>query len=160
MPSIRHLALALLLALIAPGARAGTSTASLAVSATVTADCRITAPALTFPNYVSGQAANADVAINLAYTGCIGSSLVIGLNGGANDQTSSRGMKSTAGAILRYQLYRDAARTSGIGSGSAGISLTADTSGSGNVPVYGRIPNGQAVAPGTYSDTVAITLTF
>lgn len=160
MPSVRSLVPALFLMLVASVAQAGTSTASLAVSATVTADCKITAPALTFPNYVSGQAANADVAVNLAYTGCIGSSLVIGLNGGANDQTSARGMKSAAGAILRYQLYRDAARTSGIGSGSAGIALTANTSGSGTVPVYGRIPNGQAVAPGTYSDTVAITLTF
>ena len=31
---------------------------------------------------------------------------------------------------------------------------------SGTVDVYGRIPGGQTVAPGSYTDTVTITLTF
>ena len=29
-----------------------------------------------------------------------------------------------------------------------------------NYPVYGRIPGGQAVPPGSYSDTLIVTLTY
>ena len=60
-----------------------------------------------------------------------------------------------AGGLLNYELFRDtrAPRTSAQGAKRELVKLAA--SGSGTVPVYGRIPGAQAVPAGTYTDTVA-----
>ena len=61
---------------------------------------------------------------------------------------------------MNYGIFRDSARTQNFGQGSDARMLTLTAAGSGNVSVYGRIPAGQAVPAGTYTDTVVITLDF
>ena len=63
---------------------------------------------------------------------------------------------------LTYNIYSDVARTLVIGSGSNGTQ-TYRRSNPGQISTtyfYGRIPAGQDVAAGTYTDTVVITVNF
>ena len=69
-------------------------------------------------------------------------------------------MSNGAGGLLNYALYRDAARTLSFAQGANAKTVTQTVTGSGTVPFYGAIPGAQAVAEGTYTDTVQITLTF
>ncbi|WP_165848046.1 Csu type fimbrial protein [Paraburkholderia lacunae] len=60
---------------------------------------------------------------------------------------------------LRYNLYTDAARTSVWGTTNT-IPVTVGTSKSATLTAYGLIPGNQNVVPGTYSDSITITLTY
>ena len=64
---------------------------------------------------------------------------------------------------LRYDLYRDAARSLVWGCNPATSSHLVLGSGSPNsvFTIYGRVPPGQVnAAPGLYADTVGVTVTF
>lgn len=69
-----------------------------------------------------------------------------------------------AGVVaLAYNLYLDAARTVVWGDGTGGSSAYGPVhpaEGSTTLTIYGRIPAGQHVAAGSYSDTVTVTLQF
>jgi spore coat protein U-like protein len=74
---------------------------------------------------------------------------------------SQRQMTSGANT-LNYNLYADAGRTSiwGDGSGSSlTVSGSADNTGTDHT-VYGRSPHQPAAVPGTYSDSIVVTVTF
>lgn len=85
----------------------------------------------------------------------------IGLNNGGNATGNTRRMAGPSGNHLRYELYRNPERTQRWGN-----TLGTDTSnGTGNnasqsLTVYGRIPAQASPVPGTYSDTVTVTLTY
>lgn len=84
----------------------------------------------------------------------------------------SRGQSSTFEARtmtkgvdeLDYNLYRDAARTQVWGDGSGGTQVAFDLVVPKNTDVtltiYGRIPAGQDVRAGTYTDTVSVVVNF
>ena len=66
---------------------------------------------------------------------------------------------------LFYNLYLDAARTVIWGDGSGGTQGYLIHNPQGNnqdltVPIFGRIPARQDRAPGTYTDTIIVTLNF
>jgi spore coat protein U-like protein len=68
-------------------------------------------------------------------------------------------------ATIGYNLYMDAARTMIWGDGTSGTQFpTYDTIGMGNtffdVTIYGSIPLGADVRPGTYNDTIQATLAW
>jgi spore coat protein U-like protein len=68
-----------------------------------------------------------------------------------------------AGAeYLTYELYSDSVRSTVWGSGAgSGLSLTpAPSRAPRTFDVYGRIPSGQDVAVGSYSDSVVATINF
>ena len=73
-----------------------------------------------------------------------------------------RKMKLTSGTdLLNYNLYTDAARTSIWGDGTSGtVSVWRKflKNKPENLTVYGRIPPGQDVSAGTYTDTLTVTL--
>lgn len=82
------------------------------------------------------------------------------LDAGIHAAGGQRQMMNNQGDRLMYGLYRDAARTqpwtmssgvSGLGKGLGSVNA---------VPVFGRVPVQPAVRPGTYSDTVTVTLTY
>ena len=81
------------------------------------------------------------------------------LDGGTSGNINARQMRNGANS-LNYQLYRTPARTSIWGTGTdSQVHILLGTQ-SGFVTVHGRIPAGQVVPEGTYTDTVNITLTF
>jgi spore coat protein U-like protein len=102
-----------------------------------------------------------------------GSFNVRNCSGGARTYTAtfSAGNGTLAARALRsgvntlgYNIYKDAAYTQILGSGSGGTATIANTnSGSGTGPthtLYGLIPAGQDVPAGSYTDTLTITITF
>jgi spore coat protein U-like protein len=123
-------------------------------------NCTVSSTTLDFGTYVSTQAAALNGAANIAYTNCPAGQLRFELNGGANGTVTARKMSNGASALLNYGLYRDTARTQNFAEGASARLVTLTATGSGTVPVYGAIPGAQAVAEGTYTDTVQITLTF
>jgi spore coat protein U-like protein len=68
--------------------------------------------------------------------------------------------------VLSYNLYTDFARTTVWGNGGAGTATVTDGYSLGlltttrEYPVYGRIPAGQNVPAGTYSDTILVTIDY
>jgi spore coat protein U-like protein len=90
-------------------------------------------------------------------------------NGQYGMSAATRAMGAGANR-LGYNVFTDPARTQAWGTGTSGtvIASGAMTVGPGNGNntktvvhnVYGRIPQLQDAAPGTYSDTMMVTLTF
>ncbi len=151
---------AVLLAAVA-GARpagAATDTDTLSVSATVQSSCSLSGGTLNFGQYIAGQPNDLDVTGTINYVNCSGE-LSFALDGGGSGSISARQMRSGTNR-LNYQIYRNPTRSAvwGTGGDSQGVILTVPQSGS--VPVYGRIPRGQGVPDGMYSDHVNVALTF
>lgn len=144
---------------------AATATANLSVSANVNARCSISAPStLAFGVYdpvvdhVSADL-DADTSVTVA---CTKNSpgVWVGLDLGANASGSTRRMASGA-ERLAYELYSDAGRTTVWGSVLAsGVSYTPTSKDPVNISVYGRVPAGQDVGVGSYSDSVTATINF
>lgn len=68
---------------------------------------------------------------------------------------------SSGGFNLNYNLYVDLTRLLIWGDGTVGTQKQSGTClGSCAVSVYGRLPGGQSVPSGAYSDQVAVTLDF
>jgi spore coat protein U-like protein len=81
----------------------------------------------------------------------------------------NRFMVTTAGAgRLNYNLYRDALWTQVRGNGTAGtvaptaaVTLTpGNPTSTFRAAVYGRIPAGQDVRPGNYTDSIVVTFNY
>jgi len=78
-----------------------------------------------------------------------------------------RRMKRSGGSdLLSYNVYTDATRTAIFGDGTGGTSLVRPRRPGGprvpwsaSISMYGRIPPGQDVSVGTYSDTLTATVT-
>jgi len=62
--------------------------------------------------------------------------------------------------VLNYNLYLDAARTMIWGDGTGGTLVYTSSGGRVTVTIFGRIPTGQDVVPGSYADTVTAVLNF
>ncbi len=141
-------------------AMAGTSTGTLGVRVIVQPNCTVSSATLDFGTYISGQAAALNGFTNIAYSNCPAGTLKFELDNGLNGTSTVRKMSNGSGGLLTYGLYKDSARTQNFGQGGSAKSTTLTATGSGNVSLYGSIPATQAVAEGTYTDTVQITLTF
>ena len=151
-------------------ANTATATANLTVQMTITASCTISAATLNFGTLpgtaVSGAATNA--ATNVSVTCTNGSPYSIGLDNGANASGSQRRMKSGTN-FLNYNLYTDVGLTHAWTTAAGSTTCTSANScylGTGNgsaqtVTVYGQLPAvGSAPPPGTYTDTVTMTITY
>ena len=156
--------------LISGGVRAATDTANLAVSATVVNVCAIGPGTLAFGSIGLGVNAglgtlnpvnhDADSGSTISIVCTNGSSAAITAGFGANAVGSVRKMISGAD-LLTYELYTDAGRltvlnaTNAISYTGTGLAVTTQT-------VYGRITGAQLAAAkkGSYTDTVAMTVTY
>lgn len=96
---------------------------------------------------------------------CLAFGYSIGLDSGASGNVSDRRLRKTgqtSGGIM-YGLYRDLTRLLPWDNGSNKLSGSYLLSGFGTFQrtlIYGRIPAGQVVSSGGYSDTVGVTITF
>jgi spore coat protein U-like protein len=157
-----------LMAVLFTAGRCAATTESLTVSATVNSSCAISSGGgtLSFGTY-DPMVANAST--ELAQTSSFrmqcssGTSAAVLLNQGLNPDAAStdaapiRYMTNGA-ARLNYQLYTTAAHTAVWDNVHGGAQV-----GNGQaqaVTIYGVIPAGQNVPPGTYTDTVIITLSY
>ncbi len=144
---------------------AQSTTASLAVTASISKNCVITTTPVTFGAYdpvVAHSTAPLDGTGTVTVTCTKGALAKIGLNDGSNAQGSVRRMRLSAAAYLEYQIYKDASRTSVWGDGifDSMWVLPAPNRNPRTYPVYGRVPANQDATVGSYSDTVVATVDF
>lgn len=151
-------------------AEAATATSNFTVTATVTANCTISTVGITFGSYdpvVSHASTNLDSNGSVTVSCTNGSATTIGMGqgtfpAGASSAAVPLRQMGSGAHRLRYDLYQDAARTTiwgDIGTPAAraytstGVAATIIT-------IYGRVPSGQDVSVGAYTDTVTATISF
>jgi spore coat protein U-like protein len=150
----------------AAGAAAATATATLMVSATLASTCTVSANPLSFGVYQPGQG-GVSGSTTLAVRCTSGAPFSLALSAGTGGTVAQRLMSMGAGR-LQYNLYTTAAHTTVWGDGtqsSATVSGTGRGLGAGAITqtVYGRVPDSPAnvdLAPGLYSDTITVTVSY
>jgi spore coat protein U-like protein len=123
---------------------------------------------LSFGSYspAAGTPQQSNFTVTLSCTGgLIGGTLppfTLALNAGSGT-IAQRTMTATGGTPLKYQIYTSAGLSTVWGDGTAASSTVPGGGGSSATQVitgYGLIPAGQYVTPGSYTDTITITLTY
>lgn len=145
---------------------AGAVLAVLAAPAAYAAvSCSVTATGVAFGVYTPLQtaalAANGTIAISC--TGVLYDVATVSLSTGLSGTYTNRTLKSGA-AALDYNLYTSANGsqiwgngTGGTGTGQAVLWFFAPTA---NLTVYGTVNAGQDPAPGSYLDTITVTVNY
>jgi spore coat protein U-like protein len=136
------------------------ATTSFAVTATVQATCTVSATSLAFGSY-SGALLSSTSTISATCTNT--TPYNIGLNAGtaSGATVANRSMTGPSASLLHYKLFSDSGYTK-----NWGVTIGTDTvakTGTGAVQavtVYGQTPAGQYVRPGSYTDTITVTLTY
>jgi len=158
-----HHALAALL-LIASGnvACAATSTSTFTVQMTVTATCTVnSATTLNFGTQ-GVLSTNVDQTSTIQVTCTNTTPYNIGFNAGTGTGATVATRKMTSGAnTVNYTIYSNSTRTTVWGNTVGTDTVAATGNGSAqSYTVYGRVPSQAAPAPGTYTDTITITVTY
>lgn len=156
---VRAIAAAAVMALPA-AAHAATATTSFQVTANVLAACTVSATNLAFGNYSAATGNSGTSAITVS---CVSSTpYTIDLDAGGHGTLAGAGTTRAmaAGAqTLSYNLYLDPTHSTvwatGTGNNSSGTANLSTTT-----TVYGAIPSGQTSGPGSYTDTVNVTLNY
>jgi len=132
-------------------------TANLQVVATVEASCTLTGGTLNFGTLQSEEGATSETTIS--YTCPAGMRIGLTMNQGRQPEGEQRAMLRAGGQdTLRYQLFQDSSRSEVWGDQGDTLIIPETGEGGTSVDVYGAIGSGQSVPPGTYRDTVLITL--
>ncbi len=146
--------------------QAATASANLSVSATVNNNCTITTSAVGFPAYdpilTHASAADDSTSGSVTITCTKGSAATIGLGLGANASGTQMRMRNGTSNFLNYGLFQDASRATVWGNSGSGLLSppVAPSKAPRTFTVYGRIPGGQDLPAGTYTDTVVATVNF
>jgi spore coat protein U-like protein len=137
------------------------TTAPFTVTATNATNCSVSASTLNFGSAGVLRAA-LDATSSITVTCTNAAPYTVALNGGLSGATNPTQRKlSQASATITYGLYQDLGRTAPWGD-SIGVNTMAGT-GSGlaqTLTVYGRVPAQNTPSPGTYSDTVVLTISY
>ncbi|MGJ0492552.1 Csu type fimbrial protein [Methylobacter sp.] len=144
--------------------QAATDDTTFQVTATVTESCNVTATDLAFGNY-DPSLANTDNISTITVTCTKGSDYDIGLNEGIASGatvTTRQMIDPVSTDLLNYSLFSDSGRTTNWGNTvSTDTVHVASALGTPEVhTVFGRIPTGQYVTAGSYSDTITVTVTY
>jgi len=155
------------LGLLAAGAALSPALAAAAVSCTASSTSTafgVYNPLSATPTYANG---NVQVTCTLLSGGATTVTLVSSYSTGSSGSYAMRTMLSGANK-LNYNLFFDAAYTQIRGNGTGGsqtggatLNLTpTNPTQTASGTIYGRIPAGQDVAAGSYSDTIVVTITY
>jgi spore coat protein U domain-containing protein, fimbrial subunit CupE1/2/3/6 len=126
--------------------------------------CTISATSVNFGTYNVFNGSDVDSTGTVTYR-CSSSArnITVGLTQGASATFNPRQMQKGTEA-LNYNLFRDASRTTIWGDGTSGTSVyqlgNPPNNTNVSVTVYGRVPAGQDVSAGTFSDTVTAVINF
>ena len=149
---------------MAGAARAATATATFNVTATVNATCTISAANLNFGTYSPASGSPTVGSTNLTAQCTNGTPYQISLSAGTTKgATIGTRLMTNGTSTLSYNLFTNSSDTTIFGDGTTSGSTTASGTGNGNaqtIPVYGAIPAGQFVSPGSYSDSITATISY
>jgi spore coat protein U-like protein len=136
------------------------TTAPFTVTATNATNCSVSVSPLNFGSAGVLRAA-LDAMSSITVTCTNAAPYTVALDGGQSGATNPTLRKmSQASATITYGLYQDSGHT--VPWGSTGVYTMAGT-GSGlaqTFTVYGRVPMQNTPAPGTYVDTVVLTISY
>jgi spore coat protein U-like protein len=145
-------------------------TASLLATASLQAACTVSATDLNFGTYDTSAAGATDgtgnINVHCTFLIAIALHYTVKLSTGGSGTYTPREMQRDATYSLAYNLYVDSTRLTiwGDGSGSTDFDKFSSLLGllvhDRNYPVYGRIPAQQNVPPGSYSDTITVTVEY
>jgi spore coat protein U-like protein len=141
---------------------AASTTSTFAVQATITATCTINSASTLNFGTVGVLASNTDQSSTIQVTCTNTTPYNIGLDAGTGSGATVAVRKLTSGgATVNYSLYTSNAYSSVWGT-TVGTDTVAGTgNGAGqNYTVYGRIPPQTTPAPGSYADTITVTVTY
>lgn len=146
--------------------RAENVTTTLPVSLTITAGgCSVQTTSVNFGSLPSSADAAGTGTITVMCSS--GTPYTVTLAGGLRPGNTHRFMANATGATIAYDLYKDSANTQVWGdSGFAsayphGTAVVGTGTGSGQpLTVFGKTLLGTVSAPGTYTDTVVVTVIF
>ena len=138
-----------------------TASSSSSATATVLGACYVSATNINFGT-VGVLASSTDGTGTVTVQCSPALPYTVSLNGGNSGATNPTLRKmSFSGSTVTYGLYRDSARSQPWGD-TVGSNAAAGT-GTGspqNLTVYGRVPAQTTPAPGTYSDTIVVTVAY
>jgi spore coat protein U-like protein len=144
------------------GANAATTSSNFTVQITIAAACTINSASNLDFGTNGVLAANVDQTstINVQCTDTTPYNIGLDAGTGSGATVASRKMTS-GGATVNYALYSNAARTTVWGNTVSTDTVAATGNGaSQSFTVYGRVPAQTTPAPGTYTDTVTVTVTY
>ena len=132
----------------------------LMTSTTALASCTTSATTLAFGN-VTFSTVNSTSTVTVNCTRS--ASFTVTLSTGNGGSFSPRQMSSGTNH-LNYNIYADSARTQIWGSGASGTvansGSTPNGGGTVNFTAYGQVPAQSSAAPGSYTDTITVTVTY
>ncbi len=144
---------------------AGSASTSMSVSASVATNCVFkNSPTIGFSTYdtITGAEVDAQGTISIACTK--GTVATVALDNGANHSNASGGFQramANGSNYLNYDIYQNNTFTTWWGTTTnAEVEPAAPSSAAVNYTAYAKIPTGQDVPQGTYSDTVGVTVSF
>lgn len=134
------------------------------VNASVNANCKFpsTANDLDFGAYdpvYDNLTADLDASTTFDIKCTKGTSVVLKLGLGNYSVGNQRRLRMDAANYMNYDLYSDASRTT-VWNPTVYVTFTAPSSSTITETVYGRVPAGQDLSAGTYTDVVTITASF
>ncbi len=126
--------------------------------------CTISATSVNFGNYNVFDGSPLDSTGSITYRcNSQASNITVALTRGASSTFNPRRMFKGV-EVLTYNLFRNAARTNIWGDGTSGTAVYSranpPNNSNVNLTVYGRVPAGQDVSAGTFSDTVTAVINF
>lgn len=154
-------------ALLLPGLAFATTTGNtFQVNATVVSACTVSGTTLNFGNSIDPLAAatpldsSSTLSVQCTNTTPYTVALNAGSNAGGASNFGARTMKAGSNT-LGYQLYLDNGRSTvwGDGTGSSTVAGTG-TGSTQSLTIYGRLPSLSGVVPGSYTDTVTVTVSY
>lgn len=134
-------------------------TGNLSVAATVINQCTVAASPMNFGT-TSFMTANIDAAAAVTVTCNASTSVTISLdNGSSGTSPTARQMASGANQVL-YGAYWDSGRTTPAGSATNSQGMAGTANKTLTLPIYGRVPPQASKPPGSYMDTIGVTVLY
>lgn len=137
-----------------------TVTRTLSITAVVQAACTLTAQSLAFGTY-AGVQRDVTAAMTVTCSNTITYNIGLSTGNGSGATITTRRMTGPSATTLNYLMFQNSGRTTNWGN-TVGTSTKAGTGtgGAQGLSIYARIPGGQLVRPGAYTDTVIATVTY
>lgn len=132
---------------------------SFNVQANIIPNCRVSAQNINFGNQ-GVLDTNVDAAGMLGVTCTSGTAYTVGLNNGLTGTGPTARRMTLGNQAVTYGLYKNAARSEPWGNSGGQLVTGTGAGATQNLSVYGRVPPQATPSPGTYSDTVVVTVTY